>query len=130
MRCEEVRPLLPELAEGALRPAGEVERHIASCALCSGELERFRTVVVELAALRAVVIEPPEGFLGRVLAGIPERQWRANLVRAVSDPRLQNAAFSIGGAVVGAAAIGLLWWRVAHRALAPRAPAPTASETA
>jgi hypothetical protein len=129
MRCEEVRPLLAELAEGALHPAGDVEGHLASCAACSAELGRFRAVVVELAALREVVVEPPEGFLGRVLAEIPERQWRAHLVRAVSDPRLQTAAFSVGGVVLGATAIGLLWWRAAHRALAPRAAASTASET-
>lgn len=118
MKCEQVRPLLPELAEGNLREAGEVERHIASCAKCSAELDRYRTVILELAALRQVLSEPSPGFLERVLSEIPERNWRALVHRAASDERVHYAAFSLGGAVVGATAIALLWRRAGRRALA------------
>jgi putative zinc finger protein len=127
MRCEEVRPLLPELAEGSLREAGEAERHLASCGGCSAELGRYRTVVLELAALREVLSEPSPGFLERVLGEIPEPSWRTLVHRVASDERLHYAVFSLGGAVVGATAIGLLWWRAARRTLAPaEGPAATA----
>jgi len=124
MRCEEVRPLLAELSEGNLREAGEAERHIASCADCSTELGRYRTVILEMTALREVLAEPAPGFLERVLSEIPERNWRSTLHRVASDERVHIAAVSLGGAVLGATAIGLLWWRTARRSLAP-ADAPT-----
>jgi putative zinc finger protein len=132
MRCEEVRPLLAELAEGNLREAGEVERHLASCGDCSAELGRYRTVVLQLAALRDVLAEPAPGFLERVLAEIPERNWRSMVHRVASDERLHYAVFSVGGAVVGATAIALLWWRAGRRSLAPAGPpaAWTAGPTA
>jgi hypothetical protein len=117
MRCEQIRPLLPELAEGNLREAGEVERHLVSCVRCSAELGRYRTVVLELAALREVLSEPSPAFLERVLSEIPERNWRMLVHRAASDDRLHYAALSLGGVVVGATAIALLWRRAGRRAL-------------
>ena len=128
MKCEEVRPLLAELAEGVPREAGQVEVHLATCAECSAELARYRSIILELAALREVLSDPPDGFLGRVLAQIPERQWRALIQRVASDERLHYAVLSLGGTVVGATAIGLLWWRRAGRR--GMAPEGRASETA
>lgn len=122
MRCEDVRPVLAELAEGGLREAGDIERHLAGCPTCSADLARYRAVVLGLNALRGVLTDPPEGFLGRVLAEIPESQWRAYLHRVVADDRLQHAVLSLGGAVVGATAIGLLWWRAARRTMSEPAP--------
>src|SRR4029453_10401067 len=130
MRCEEVRPLLPELAEGIPREAGAVEVPLATCASCSAELARYRTIILELSALREVLSEPSDSFLARVLAQIPEPTWRALVQRVASDDRLHYAALSLGGAVVGATAIGLLWWR-ARRALGSSSvTAALASETA
>jgi hypothetical protein len=125
MKCDEVRPLLAELAEGNLREAGEAERHLASCAGCSAEFARYRTVVVEMAALREVLAEPPPGFLERVLSEIPERTWRTVVHRAASDERVHYAALSLGGVAVGATAIALLWRRAARRSL-PIVERPTA----
>lgn len=119
MKCEKVRPLLPELAEGNIRKAGEVERHLASCAECTAELGRYRMVVLEMAALRDVLAEASPGFLARVLADIPEKSWRTTAHRVASNDRVQYAAFSLGGAVVGAGAIALLWRRAARRSLVP-----------
>lgn len=118
MTCEEVRALLPELAESGLGEAGAAEEHLAACAVCSAELERYRMVIMELEGLRDILFEPSEGFLGRVIAQIPESQWRALFHRVASDERVHVAAFSLGGAVVGATAIALLWWRAARRSLA------------
>jgi anti-sigma factor RsiW len=130
MKCEEVRPLLPELAEGIPREAGAVEVHLVTCAACSAELARYRTIILELSALRDVLSEPSEGFLGRILAQIPESTLRALVQRMASDERLHYAVLSLGGAVVGATAIGLLWWRARRGALGPPGAAGIATETA
>lgn len=122
MRCEQVRPLLPELAEG-VREAGEAERHLATCASCSAELQGYRGLIVEMGALRDVVVEPPPGFLGRVIAQVSEGSQRSVLKRVAADERFQYAAFSLGGALVGAAAMGLLWRRSARRTTAPASAA-------
>lgn len=115
MKCEEVRPLLAELAEGELRVAGPVQRHLAACAACSNELRRYRAIVLELATLREDLLEPPAGFLEGVLALVPPSRWRVLSRRAATDPRLQVAAASMGGLLMGAAAIGLLRRRSARR---------------
>jgi hypothetical protein len=120
VRCEEVRPLLPELAEGGLRTAGPVEVHLSRCAVCSADLAALRAVVLELQGLRDVVAEPPAGLLDRLIEAIPEQRGR-RLSRVVTGERVQHAALSLGGAVVGATAVGLLWWRAARRD--PLAPA-------
>ena len=117
MRCEEVRPLLPDLAEGTPRAVGPLQVHLSSCAACSEDLRRYRAVLLELAAMRDDVVEPPEGYLERLLEGLPEIHRRRLLARMAADERVQYAALSLGGAVVGATAIGLLWWRSARRAV-------------
>ena len=124
MRCDEVRPLLPELAEGAVREAGEVEAHLASCPACSAELGRYRAVMVQLSALRDDLVEPPVGAVDRALARVPA--WRRGLLsrRAVADPRVRVAALSVGGVMLGAVAIGLLRRRSARRGLILAAASP------
>jgi anti-sigma factor RsiW len=118
VKCDEVRPLLPELADVGLRSAGPAEEHLAGCTRCSAELGRYRALIHELSALRGSLEEPPEGFLARLLAQLPEPERASLLRRAAADERLQYAALSLGGVVVGAAAIGLLWWRSARKTLA------------
>ena len=115
MKCEELRPLIPELAEGALRAVGPVEVHIGSCPRCSEDLRVYRSLLLELGFLRDDELEAPDGFLERLLAELPEAQRRRLLARVAADERVQHAAFSVGGVVVGATAIGLLWWRAARR---------------
>jgi anti-sigma factor RsiW len=118
MRCEEVQELLPEMAEGAIAVAGALERHVASCPSCAAELGQFRAIVLELGTLRDVVVDPPAGSLERVLDRT-RRSIRLRLVqRVAADDRVRRAALSMAGAAVGATAIGLLWWRAAHRSVA------------
>src|SRR5438128_9036597 len=123
MTCEEVRPLLSELAEGELREAGPVEAHVASCAACSAELERYRMILRELAALREDLVEPADGFLERILALAPASRWRVLSRRVATDRRVRVAAGSVGGLLVGVAAISMVRRRAARRA-------PSSSATA
>ncbi len=97
----------------------DFEVHLATCSECSGELARYREVVSAVGALRDDVMEPPPGFVGRVMATAerPGLRWRADLRRYAHDRRIHVAAASLGGAMVGAGAIALLWWRLAHRAV-------------
>lgn len=115
MRCEEVRPLLPDLAEGEPRPAGAVQVHLEGCAECTAELRHYRRVILGMAALREELVDPPDGFSTRVLARLPEGEPRSLRGRVAGDERVQHAALSLGGAVVGATAVGILWWRAARR---------------
>jgi anti-sigma factor RsiW len=103
-----------------MREREDFEVHLATCSECAGELARYREIVSAVGALRDDVIEPPPGFVARVVATAerPRLRWRADLRRYAHDRRIHVAAASLGGAVVGAGAIALLWWRLTRRAVA------------
>jgi len=130
VRCEDVRELLPEYAEWGPRPAGDVERHLASCQECSARLASYRSLLISLEGLRDAEVEPDPGFLERTLQVVQEgtgpgrvvsiaelRAARNRLASLVRAPRTGYAVASITGAAVGATAIALLWWRIARRAV-------------
>jgi hypothetical protein len=98
----------------------DFEVHLASCADCAGELARYREVIGAVGTLREVLEDPPTGLPDRVLAHVltSRADWRSEVWRIAHDRRAHVAAASLGGAVVGAGAIALLWWRVARRAVA------------
>jgi anti-sigma factor RsiW len=123
MRCEDVRPLLPELAGGVPERAAEVEAHLGSCAACSAELGRYRATMHELSALREDLVEPPIAAVERALARVPAWRWRLLSRRVVVDERLRYAALSLGGVMVGAVVIGLLRRRAVRREMALITPA-------
>jgi hypothetical protein len=118
MKCEAVRPLLPEFAESAPR-SGPYAAHVAGCSRCAGELGRYRSVLMGMAALRGEFVAPPDGFLAEVLSAVPEVEPRSTIHRVAADERIRRVAFSIGGVVVGATAIGLLWRVAARKVLQP-----------
>jgi len=124
---EHVSELLPEYAESGLRPAGPVEEHLASCAACSSQLGAYRTLLGSLESLRAVEVDPPDGYLDRTLRTVRMASFTAKIpsllelsrvsTRALARaPRAGYALASLGGAAVGATAIALVWWRQARRA--------------
>ncbi|MDQ3990721.1 MAG: hypothetical protein M3245_00200 [Actinomycetota bacterium] len=124
--CEEMRWLLPEYAGEGLREAGEAEVHLASCSGCARELAEYRELIGAVASMRDVLQETPDGFTHRVLAELvfPERRWREEVRRLAQDRRAHVAAASLGGALVGATAIALIWWRVGRRVLGISDPTP------
>jgi anti-sigma factor RsiW len=115
VRCEDVRLLLPEVAEGLPHRAGEVDRHLASCAACRADLERYRALLAGLGELREETVDPPPALLGRLLERAPRSRWEALGGRAIPPKRVRRAAYSLGGVAVGAAAVGLLWRRRTRR---------------
>ena len=136
LRCEDVRELLPERAEDMPRQAGEVDEHLQGCAACSAELATYRALMDSLAAFAEIEEEPSEDFLEETLRAIRIAAWRRRLpsgidlrdgagrVVAFARERRSLALASLGGLAVGVTAIGLVWWRAAHRAMdAPGVPA-------
>jgi len=114
MRCEEVREQLPAYSGGELMEAGELEVHLASCEGCSSELARYRELAYSLRSMRDRVQEPSATFQARLVASIPPRRIRDDVRRIVREhPR----ELAVGSAALGAAAIGLLWWRAARRSV-------------
>ena len=93
----------------------DLEVHLASCAECAGELARYRDLFAGMATLRYELEDVPAGFTDAVLARVVELDHRLGerIFRVAHDQRVQVAA----GALVGAAAIGLIWWRAARRSV-------------
>jgi anti-sigma factor RsiW len=106
----------------------DFEVHLATCSECAGELARYREVISAVGALRDDVIEPAPGFVARVVstAERPGLRWRADIRRYAHDRRIHVAAASLGGAVVGAGAIALLWWRLGRRVVSGPSRVPAA----
>jgi len=101
---------------GDMAEATDFEVHLATCPECAGELARYREVMAAVGSLRGEVEEPPAGFSARVVAHVlAEPRWVGRARRLAYDRRIHVAAASLGGALVGAGAIGLLWWRAARR---------------
>jgi hypothetical protein len=123
--CEEVRELLPEYAEPGPRPAGVVEVHVASCPRCRADLASYREMLSGLARFGELEEEPPAGYLERTLAIVP-RATRTSLAldelrdmsgRVAAAARRRPAVSAVTGAAIGAAAIGLIAWRMGRRAV-------------
>lgn len=94
----------------------DLEVHLATCSDCAGELAEYRGVLSSLKTLRHNLEATPPGFSASVLAVVAAEQgWAERVVRVAHDPRAHVAAASVGGALLGAVAIGLIWWRTARR---------------
>ena len=95
------------------------EVHLATCPECARELARYREVLAAVGSLGDAVEVPPPGFAERTVAHVlsSERPWVGRVRWLAHDRRVRVAAASVGGAVVGAGVLGLLWWRAARREL-------------
>jgi hypothetical protein len=110
--CDEIRPLLAELALGAAagHERARVVWHVASCLACSRELEHLTTVADGLLLL-APATEPPAGFEPAVLARTRTTAPSDNLAPRTRRPRRIIAlaagvlaavlAGGVGGVAVG-----------------------------
>jgi hypothetical protein len=77
----------------------------------------------EMGTLTELVSEPGPALLDRILSDVPPPQRQPLLRRALADQRVHRAALSLGGAVVGATAVALVWWRLSRRPEGDSAPA-------
>lgn len=105
---DEVLELLPAYVDRDLHAVGDIEVHLASCADCRAELAVYREMLTDLAAMRAGDFEPSPAFVERILERIPS-------VLGERARRMRIKVASIGGAAVGATALAIVWWKLAHR---------------
>jgi Putative zinc-finger len=86
MTCHDARELFSAMLDEALTPAerAPLDAHLAACAECVRELDRFRRAVALVQAL------PPEhappGFVDRVTAAARPEPWTARLRRELLVP--------------------------------------------
>lgn len=95
----------------------DFEVHLATCPACAGELARYREVISAVRVLGDTLDPAPVDLPDRVLAHVLEAEprWVGRARRVIHDRRVHVAAASFGGALVGAGAIAILWWRAARR---------------
>jgi anti-sigma factor RsiW len=95
----------------------DLEVHLATCPECAADLARYRELMSAMSSLRDEVLEAPVGFSDRVALRLARRDLRvrAGLRRLAHDRRTHVAAASVGGALLGAGAIALLWRRTVRR---------------
>jgi anti-sigma factor RsiW len=106
LSCDDVRPLLPAYAERTVHHAGDLEVHLASCAACRAELAAYRSLLGSLAELRDVGPAAPPGFEARVIARAPLPSLGGRVRTSLREHPEWVALASIGGAALGATAIG------------------------
>ena len=102
-RCDDLEPLIEEIADGVLPMAADDAAHVASCAICAGRIERARSIE-GLLAMRDVA-QPPAAFTQTVMARVVQERWKAE--RAIDLGF--NLAMAAGILVIVSAGAGLLW---------------------
>ena len=126
--CPQMRELFSARADDALAAdeRARLHAHLATCAECAAEWQRFERAV---SLLRAV--EParaPAGFVDRVLAARP-RPWYRRLARSVFVPWPVKLPLEAAALVLVAALALVIVQRAPELQQAARAPAPPAGVT-
>lgn len=102
MRCDELRDVLAEAAEGAAVRDRRARRHVETCIRCQAELAQYRRLLRALRTMRADVVEPDPGLLPGVLA-VLQAAGERQAVRSVLSGRRVAYVGGIAAATAGAA---------------------------
>ena len=145
MTCHDAREQFSALVDDALatEERAAVDAHLATCADCRRELQRFRDTV---ALMRAVApVRAPAGFVDRVLEAARPAPWPRHLLRSLLLPWPVKLPLEAAAIVLVAVGVALVYRgapEIQHSALvdssapamrqtaedtAPQAPAPTPS---
>jgi anti-sigma factor RsiW len=103
VRCDELEPLIEEIADGSVTPTPDQSAHLDTCPLCRRRVERARTI--EQLLIRREVAEPSATFTAKVMAQVGSERWRAERVIDMGF----NLAMAAGVLVILAGAAGLAW---------------------
>jgi putative zinc finger protein len=126
--CQEIRELFSGRVDDALS-AGErtqLDAHLATCAECTAEWQRFERTV---GLLRAVgPARAPAGFVDRVLAARP-RPWYRRLARGLLVPWPVKLPLEAAAIVLVAGLAIMIFQRSPELHQAARAPEPPAGVT-
>jgi len=126
--CTEARALFSPLVDGALSAAerADADAHLASCAECRHELDRFSRTVAMVRALPSE--RAPVGFVDRVIAAHPV-EWPRRWARRLFVPFRVKVPLEVAAVLL--VATTAVWMgqrtpelRQAARQDAPVAPAP------
>ena len=110
MRCAEVREVLAAYE----RPADAdlaVRRHLAGCAGCRRELERYENLRDAVSSLTRSTMDIPDGLTAKLVA-IPANE---RLVDSVRGHVVRHRAAYLGGLAAAVAGTGAVLWRVRSR---------------
>ncbi len=127
--CPQMRELFSARADEALAAdeRARLDAHLATCAECAAEWQRFARTV---SLLRAVApARAPAGFVDRVLAARPQ-PWYRRLARGVFVPWPVKLPLEAAAIVLVAGLALLIVQRTPELRQAARAPAPPAGVTA
>jgi len=119
MECREAAEHLPAYLDVAAGPAaGAVDAHLATCAACRADLERYRALSGALSGLAAQTVDPPAWLQPAILSSLRAHSAHRLAVLdraplALTDRRLAAA----GGALVlaGVAGVAMLARRSSRR---------------
>ena len=103
MRCEDIDPLVEELADGSLGADAGRDAHIASCAACSVRLANAQAIHAMLVSRETA--QPSAGFTAAVMARVVREGWQAE--RAIDIGF--NLAVAAGVLILISGAAGLAW---------------------
>lgn len=109
MECREAAEHLPAYLDAAAGPAASaLEAHLATCAACRADLERFRELSGALAALATRTVDPPAWLQPAIASSLRAHSAHRLAVLdraplALTDRRLAAA----GGALVLAGVAGV-----------------------
>jgi hypothetical protein len=98
--CEQVSGHLAEVAEGRVFLGGDERRHVEHCLRCQAEVAQYRRLLRGLRAMRTERIDPPDGLLADILAGVEQAAGQRAVVAALRGKR---AAY-VGGFAAAATA--------------------------
>jgi len=120
MTCHDAREQFSELVDDALAAAGRaaLEAHLATCADCRRELQRFRDTV---SLVRAVApVRAPAGFVDRVLEAARPVSWPWRLVRGLFLPWPVKLPMEAAAVVLVAVGVALVYRGTPELELATR----------
>jgi hypothetical protein len=106
MTCAEARELFSALVDEALAPSerAALDAHVAGCAECRRELERFQMTVSALRIIRP--IRAPVGFVDRVLQASRPTPWPRRLAARLFQPLRVKLPLEVAAmAVLGIGAV-------------------------
>lgn len=103
MRCEDIDPIIEELADGSLVAEAEQAAHLGSCARCSARLANAQGIHALLVARE--VAQPSAAFTAAVMARVARERWQVE--RAIDIGF--NLAIAAGVLILIGGAAGLAW---------------------
>ncbi len=113
MRCGDARRLISARLDGSLShgEAASLEKHLAACEACRVQVQQMRSLELRLA--RPQFVAAPDGFSGRVMARLKERQAIAHAMSRDEGPFARFAFAGMNGWVGFAVVACLLWLALA-----------------